>query len=79
MLFAPAALAHLHNSSLLDSASPFWRNTTSPYGPLCVAIVGYLFTFSAKNLVEAIILLRLVEVLGLMLTAYFFRQDSPPL
>ncbi len=67
---APITLGHLHQIALLRSVSPFWRKTTSPYGPLFIAISSFAFNIAGGNLQVAIILLRLVEVFGVALTAY---------
>jgi hypothetical protein len=69
-LHAPSALSSLGASRVLAAVDPFWRHTTSPYGPLFVGICALVAAVCGSHLVAAIIVLRLVEVAGLGLCAY---------
>ncbi len=70
----PTVLIIFRQLPLLHAVSPFWRNTTSPYGPLFVAISGYVYDLSGQNLTVAITLLRLVECAGMVMGGYFLLR-----
>jgi alpha-1,6-mannosyltransferase len=66
---APAVLGHLDRAQVLNAVAPFWRHTTAPYGPLFLKIVSWLVAVSGSNLVLGVLLVRLVDLAGLMLLA----------
>ncbi len=68
---APAILAQLGQRHLLDAVSPFWRQTTAPYGPAFIAISGAIVAVSGSHLILAAIVARLPELGGLVLLAVF--------
>ena len=68
---APAVLAHLGHSRVLDAVSPFWRHTTAPYGPLFLGIMSILAGVTGSHLVAGVLLARAVEVVGIALLAVF--------
>jgi hypothetical protein len=68
---APAALAAVHQRALLDTVSPFWRHTTAPYGPLFIGLAAVIAAICGPHLLAAIILLRALELAGVVLLAVF--------
>lgn len=68
---APVVLAHLGHAHLLDAVSPFWRGTTAPYGPLFLGLVSPIAGAIGSNLIVGVLLLRLLEVAGVVLLAIF--------
>ncbi len=68
---APAVLGHLGRSRVLDAVSPFWKHTTAPYGPLFLGLVSVIAGATGQHLVAGIILLRAVEIAGVVLLAVF--------
>ncbi len=68
---APAVLAQAGNAHVLGAVDPFWRNTTSPYGPLFLGIVSVVVAVAGSNLVLGVLLLRLMELIGVVLLAVF--------
>jgi alpha-1,6-mannosyltransferase len=67
----PAALAGLHQTRLLDTVSPFWRHTTTPYGPTFIALASLVAGLVGSHLVIGILLMRAVEFAGIALLAVF--------
>jgi len=65
---APAVLAQHGQGHVLDAVSPFWRHTTAPYGPLFLWIVSW---FTGSSLVLGVLLIRAIELIGLVLLAVF--------
>lgn len=76
---APIVLSHLGHAHLLDAVSPFWRRTTAPYGPLFLALVSLVVTVSGSNLILGVLLLRVVELAGIVLLAVFVPRLAGPL
>jgi hypothetical protein len=68
---APQVLAGLGHRHLLAAVSPFWRATTSPYGPLFLGLASVIAGAVGSHLILGVILLRLLEVAGLALLAVF--------
>ena len=68
---APAVLGHLGRTRVLNAVSPFWRHTTAPYGPLFLGLVSVIAGATGSHLVAGILLLRAVEVAGVVLLAVF--------
>ena len=65
---APAVLAQHGQAHVLSAVSPFWRHTTAPYGPLFLWIVS---SFTGASLVAGVLLIRALELVGLVLLAVF--------
>lgn len=63
----PLALAHLGQAQTLAAVSHLWQRTTAPYGPLFLAVVGLFVGATGSNLVVCAILVRLLEILGIVL------------
>ncbi|MFQ6267762.1 polyprenol phosphomannose-dependent alpha 1,6 mannosyltransferase MptB [Kutzneria viridogrisea] len=57
-------------SEIVERVAVYWRDTPSPYGPLFGAIERLIAQASAGDIVQGIILHRLVEVLGLLLVLW---------
>jgi hypothetical protein len=68
---APIVLGHLGHGHLLGAVSPFWRHTTAPYGPLFLGLVSAIAGATGPNLVAGILLVRALEVAGVVLLAVF--------
>jgi hypothetical protein len=69
--YAPAALEHLGYRHVFHAVAPFWRGTTAPYGPLFLAAVSLIVGISGPHLVLGVLLIRLVELVGIVLLAVF--------
>jgi len=67
----PLALAHLGQARLLSTVYPFWRGTTAPYGPLFLSAVSVIMAISGSSLTVAVLLVRLLELAGIVLLAAF--------
>ena len=68
---APDVLGRLHQTRLMDAVSPFWRHTTAPYGPSFLGIAALISGLVGSHLVAGVLLLRAVEVGGVVLVAIF--------
>ena len=68
---APAVLANVGQAHVLGAVDPFWRHTTAPYGPLFLGIVSLVVAVAGSHLVLGVLLIRLVDVGGLVLLAVF--------
>ena len=68
---APAALAHAGQAHVLGAVDPFWRHTTAPYGPLFLWIVSGIVALTGSHLIAGVLLLRVLDVAGLVLLAVF--------
>ena len=64
----PAVLAQHGHAHVLNAVNPFWRHTTAPYGPLFLWIVS---SFTGASLVAGVLLIRALELVGLILLAVF--------
>jgi alpha-1,6-mannosyltransferase len=69
--YAPVVLRHLGHQHVLNAVAPFWRKTTAPYGPLFLAVVSLIVGISGSHLVLGVLLIRLVELSGIVLVAMF--------
>ena len=69
--YAPDVLARLGHPHLLSAVSPFWRATTSPYGPLFLGLASVIATVAGSHLILGVLLMRLVELVGVALLAIF--------
>ena len=67
----PAALAAVHQTRILHAVSPFWWHTTAPYGPLFVGLAATASAIAGSHLVVGVVLLRVVELPGLVLLAVY--------
>jgi hypothetical protein len=68
---APDVLARFGHPHLLATVSPFWRTTTSPYGPLFLGLASLIAAVVGSHLILGVILMRLLEVAGVVLLALF--------
>ena len=68
---APTVLAHYGHSQVLDAVGTFWRGTTAPYGPLFLGVVSLVAGVVGSHLIVGVLLLRLLEVVGIVLIAIF--------
>ncbi len=68
---APAVLGQFHQTRLLDAVSPFWRHTTAPYGPSFLGVASLISAAVGSHLVAGVLVLRLVELVGVVLLAIF--------
>lgn len=71
---APVILSQLGQRHLLDAVSPFWRESTAPYGPGFIAISGLVFAVSGSHLILAAIFERLLELVGIVLLAAYIPR-----
>src|ERR1700760_4560931 len=67
----PAVLAQHDQAHTLHAVSPFWRHTTAPYGPLFLWIVSAIVSLAGSHLVLGVLLVRALELVGLVLLAVF--------
>jgi hypothetical protein len=67
----PQLLAALGRPRVLDAVSPFWRETTAPYGPLFLGLVSLIVGVVGTNLVLGVLLIRVIEMSGVVLLAIF--------
>lgn len=68
---SPHVLAALGQSHLLAGVSPFWRHTTSPYGPLFLALAGLIAGAVGSHVIAGVLLLRGLELAGVALLAVY--------
>jgi hypothetical protein len=68
---APRALAGLGHKHVLDAVSTFWRGTTAPYGPLFLGMISVIVGVVGSNLIAGVLLIRLIEIAGLVLLAIY--------
>jgi alpha-1,6-mannosyltransferase len=68
---APAVLAQHGHAHLLAAVSPFWRHTTAPYGPLFLALVSPIASATGSHLVGAALLVRVLDLVGIVLLGAF--------
>jgi hypothetical protein len=68
---APDVLARLGQTHLLATVSPFWRTTTSPYGPLFIALASLIMGAVGSNLILGVLLMRALELAGVVLVAIY--------
>jgi hypothetical protein len=67
----PEILARSGHTHLLATVSPFWRTTTSPYGPLFLGFASVIASVVGSHLVLGVVLMRLIELAGVALLAVF--------
>ena len=71
---APAVLGRLGQSHVLGAVDPFWRRVTAPYGPLFLSAVSVIVSITGTNLVLGALLVRAIEILGLVLLAVYLPR-----
>src|ERR1700727_215304 len=71
---APAALAGLHQGHVLSAVSPFWRHTTSPYGPLFLGLMSVVVSITGSHLIAGVLVTRALELVGVGLLAIYVPQ-----
>jgi alpha-1,6-mannosyltransferase len=64
--YGPAILG---GSPYLEGVGGAWLHTSTPYGPLFLGISSAIVRFAGNSVFNAVLMLRLVEVLGLVLIA----------
>jgi alpha-1,6-mannosyltransferase len=67
---APDALAGVQ-PHVLGAVSPFWRHTTAPYGPAFLWLSSLVAAVVGSNLIAGVLLLRAIELAGVVLLALF--------
>ena len=68
---APIVLGRLGHLHVLSAVDPFWRRATAPYGPLFLALVSVIVGVTGSNVVLGAIVLRAIDLAGLVLLAIF--------
>jgi hypothetical protein len=68
---SPAVLGHLGHSRVMGAVDPFWRHDTAPYGPLFLAAVSGVAAITGSHLIAGVLLVRLIELIGLVLLWVF--------
>ncbi len=71
---APAALAGFGQDHVLSAVSPFWRHTTSPYGPLFLGLMSVVVSITGSHLIAGVLLTRALELVGVGLLAIYVPQ-----
>src|SRR5262249_19707890 len=67
----PADLASLGQSHVMSAVSPFWRHTTSPYGPLFLGLMSAVVSVTGANLTAGVLAVRVLDLAGVALLAWF--------
>jgi alpha-1,6-mannosyltransferase len=67
----PEVLGRLGHAHLLSTVSPFWRATTSPYGPLFLGLASLIAGAVGSHLILGVVLMRVLALAGLVLLAVF--------
>jgi hypothetical protein len=67
----PHVLAGTGHAHLLAGVSPFWRTTTSPYGPLFLGLASVIAAAVGSHLVAGVLLMRVLELVGVALLAVY--------
>jgi len=67
----PLVLGHLGHGQLLNAVGSFWRKTTAPYGPLFLALVRSIVSVTGSSLIAGVMLIRLLDLAGIVLLALF--------
>ncbi len=71
---SPAVLGHLGHARVMAAVDPFWRHDTAPYGPLFLAAVSAVAAITGSHLIAGVLLVRLIELVGLMLLWVFIPR-----
>jgi alpha-1,6-mannosyltransferase len=69
--FGPEVLARSGHAHLLAAVSPFWRTTTSPYGPLFLGLASVITSAIGSHLIAGVLLMRVLELAGVALMAVY--------
>jgi hypothetical protein len=67
----PSVLSAHGGAHVLDAVSPFWRHTTAPYGPLFLGLISVIVSICGSNLIAGVLLVRGLELVGLVLLAIY--------
>ena len=67
----PLLLGVLGHPHLLAAVSPFWRDTTAPYGPLFMTAAGAIVASTGSHLIAGVLALRALDLGGMILVAWF--------
>jgi hypothetical protein len=67
----PSVLAAHGGGHVLDAVSTFWRHPPAPYGPLFLGLISVIVTITGSSLVAGVLLIRAVELAGLVLLAIY--------
>jgi len=67
----PIVLGGFGDRGVLNAVSPFWRHTTAPYGPAFLALASVIAGAVSNHLIVSMLLLRALELPGLILLAIF--------
>lgn len=68
---APSALAGLGHAHVMSAVDPFWLHTTAPYGPLFLVFGSGIAALTGSHLIAGVLLMRLLELVGLVLVWAF--------
>jgi alpha-1,6-mannosyltransferase len=71
---APVILGRLGQAHVLHAVDPFWRSATAPYGPLFLGAVSVIVAVTGAHLVAGVLLIRALELVGLVLVAVFIPR-----
>jgi hypothetical protein len=66
----PGVLAGLGAGHVLNAVSPFWRHVAAPYGPLFLGVMSLIVRVTGAHLTAGILVLRGLDLLGLILLAW---------
>jgi alpha-1,6-mannosyltransferase len=69
--YTPDYLFNWHDQRLFYTVSTTWRHTTSPYGPVFLAIAAGISTIAGQHMALGVTLMRLPEIAGLGLMAIY--------
>lgn len=64
---SPLVLGHLGHPQVMAAVDPFWRHDTAPYGPLFLALMSAGAAITGSHLVAGVLLVRVLELVGLLL------------
>lgn len=72
----PDVLAYFGSNHVLQAVSPPWRTTVSPYGPVFLWVISKIVGALGSREVLGVIALRLIELVGIALVAYFVPRAA---
>jgi hypothetical protein len=70
----PVILEHLGHAHVAGAVDRFWRSATAPYGPLFLGAVSVVAGLTGSHLIGGVLLIRGVELVGLVLLAVFIPR-----
>jgi alpha-1,6-mannosyltransferase len=76
---APHALLAHGQVHVLAAVSPFWRNTTAPYGPLFLGFAGLVAAAAGSHIIIAAVALKAIDACGLVLLGVFVPRVAAAL